>query len=52
MPDVRLLGTAITFFLPAQDVLDIWSFEQPLIHSSLGLGERTEDHSVEFVWKL
>ena len=51
-PDIRLLGTTITFFLPAQNVLDIWSLEQPLIHSGLGLGEWTEDHPVEFVRKL
>ena len=52
IPDIRLLGTAITFFLPAQDVLNILGLEQPLIHSGLGFCERAEDNSVEFVRKL
>ena len=26
-PDVRFLGTTIAFFLPAQDVLDVWGLE-------------------------
>ena len=50
--DIRLLGTTITFFLPAQDVLDIRSLEQPFIHGRLSLGEGTEDHLVKFVWEL
>lgn len=50
--DIRLLGITITLFFPAQDVLDIRSLEQPLIHSGLGLSERTKDYPVEFVREL
>jgi hypothetical protein len=50
--NIRLLGTTITFLLPAQDVLDVRGLKQPFVHSGLSLGERTEDHSVEFVREL
>jgi len=52
IPDVRLLGTTIAFFVPTQDILDVRGLEQPFIHGGLSLGEGTEDHSVEFVWEL
>lgn len=50
--DVRFLGATVTFFLPAQNVLDIWGLEQPFIHAGLGLGEGAKDHPVKFVREL
>ena len=50
--DARLLGTTITLFLPEQNVLDIRSLKQPLIHGCLSISEGTEDNSVKFVREL
>jgi hypothetical protein len=51
-PDIRLFGATITFFLPAQDVLDVRGLEQPFIDSGLSLCEGTKDHPVKFVREL